>query len=66
MLCDGCQGKCNFISICNSCEDNIKKRKNICKNTGKTPGQLLMYEYFQFFSKKKRKKLLVKKIEFLF
>ena len=39
-LCWFCQGKCNdFISICNSCEDNIKKRKhtkkNICKNTGK-------------------------------
>ena len=35
-LCWFCQGKCNnFISICNSCESEIKNRKNIKKNTGK-------------------------------
>jgi hypothetical protein len=28
-LCWFCQGKCNnFISICSSCEDDIKNRKN--------------------------------------
>jgi hypothetical protein len=43
-LCWFCQGKCNFISICNSCENDIKNRKsikkNIKKNTWKKLGQV--------------------------
>ena len=45
-LCWFCQKKCNnFISICNSCENDIKSRKiikkNIKKNTGEKSGSYL-------------------------
>jgi hypothetical protein len=40
-ICWFCQEKCkNFISICNSCEDDIKNRKITKKNTGKKLGQV--------------------------
>ncbi len=41
-ICWFCQEKCNnFISICNSCEDDIKNRKNIKKNIKKNTGKKL-------------------------